>query len=236
MKDKLEFIAGMTGTLIWPLIIVWFLYYFREKIRSLLDQIKTVKVGNLEAEFQDLPISSQSLLFLDGIARKDQWTFYEERRDDERNLGAAFLSIAKDLLNVERGELIKKLNQWLGSKDENLIWFASEIIGYFRIAELENALYTLLPENTTEKLKECQLNCLWAYARLTAMESLSDFLMKTNSEKNQIWTLFVYKQMPYDDESLSGDKRKEIINKFLSRADISDKARNEATKIMNQIN
>jgi len=78
------------------------LYYFRDKVSSLLDQIKTEKVGSLEAGFQDSPISSQSLLFLDGIARKDQWTFYEEKRDDEKNLGAAFLSITKDLIKVEK--------------------------------------------------------------------------------------------------------------------------------------
>ncbi|VAX29317.1 hypothetical protein MNBD_NITROSPIRAE01-1753 [hydrothermal vent metagenome] len=236
MKDELEFISSMTETLIWPLIVVWSLYYFREKIRFLLDQIKTVKIGSLEAEFQDLSISSQSLLFLDGIARKNQWTFYEERRDDERNLGPAFLSIAKDLLTVERGELIKKLHQWLSSKDENLIWFASEIIGYFRITEMENALHILLPEERVGKLKKHQLNCIWAHSRLTTMESLANFLMKTNSEENQVWTLFVFKQMPNDDANLSYDKRKEIIKKFMSRVDISGKARDDAAKIMSKIN
>ncbi len=235
MKDELEFISSMTESLIWPLIVVWFLYYFREKICSLLDQIKTVKIGNLEAEFQDLSISSQSLLFLDGIARKNQWTFYEKNRDDERNLGPVFLSLAKDLLTVERAELIKKLDQWLSSKDENLIWFASEIIGYFRMTEMENALRILLPEDTGGKLKNHQLNCIWAHSRLTTMASLSNFLMKTESEENQIWTLFVYKQMPNDDANLSYDKRKEIIKKFMSRVDISAKIRNEAAQIMSQM-
>jgi len=70
-----------------------------------------------------------------------------------------------------------------------LIWLASEIIGYFKIPELENALYILLPENKLDKLKKYQLNCIWAHSRLTTMESLSRFLMKTNNEENHIWVL-----------------------------------------------
>jgi len=68
------------------------------------------------------------------------------------------------------------------------------------------------------------------------MESLANFLMKTNSEENQIWTLFVFKQMPNDDENFSYDKRKEIIKKFMSSVDISDKMRNDTAKIMSTIN
>jgi len=33
-------------------------------------------------------------------------------------------------------------------------------------------------------------------------------LMNTKNEENQIWVLFVYKQIPYDDENISDDKRK----------------------------
>jgi len=52
----------------------------------------------------------------------------------------------------------KKLNHWLSSKNENLIWFASEIISCFKMPELENAFCLLLPENNLGKLKEYPLN------------------------------------------------------------------------------
>lgn len=142
------------------------LYYFRGKVISQQDQIKTVKTGILEAGLQNLPRSRQSYYF---------WTKFPERINGH---------------------------------------FASEIIGYFKIPELENALCLLLPENNLGKLKEYPLNCIWAHSCLTTMESFFNFFMKTNNEENQVWVLFVYKKMPYGDENISDDKRKGIINKF----------------------
>ncbi len=188
--DALTFISEMTAAIAWPAIVVFGVYLLRAPLSSLIPKMQKLKFRDLEADFQTLSVSDQSLLFLDGVARKDQWTFFEKIRPGERELGQAFLVIVKDLLNVEKNELIKKLKQWLQSGEKNLIWFATEIIGYFKIVELKNNLSTLLPANLDNDLDTHELNCLWAHARISNIDEFADALMATKISHNQTWLLF----------------------------------------------
>lgn len=214
--DKLTFISNMTNSLIWPAVILVGLYVLRTPISKLIPRVNRVKFRDLEADFQGLSVSDQSLLFLDGVARKGQWTFYEKARPGERALGQAFLIIVTDLLNVERSELIKKLKQWLSSEDTNLIWFAGEVIGYFKVYELKEDLLKVVPKDTDMDLGAYELNALWAYARITNIDNLTNVLQSTTSNANQEWLLFVYDQMP-NDSDFSIQHRISELEKFLNR-------------------
>jgi len=166
-------------------------------------------------------VSDQSLLFLDGVARKEQWTFYEKAREGERALGQAFLIIVRDLLNVERREIVLKLKLWLASENNNLIWFASEIIGYFKVFELKEDLLRVVPKNYNVDLGSHQLNTLWALARVTNFISLSNILQSTNSKTNQEWILFVYDQMP-DDSEFSFESRIRVLEEFINKNNLDE--------------
>ena len=231
-KEQLSFISDMTSSLIWPLMTIGLLLFFRKQIIPLFEKLKSVKVGSLEAEFKELSVSNQSLMFLDGVAGKRQWTFYKVRRKGERNLGPAFVGIINDLLLVEKQELINKIKLWLLGDDENHLWFASEIIGYYKLTELKNELLTLIPEDTNSELNSYQLNCIWAYARITDMGMLGDFLLKTNSNVNQSWLLFVYKQMPDLEGYLHINVRIAVIKEFLERTGLNKKIISEAREIL----
>ena len=117
--DKLTFISNLIDSITWPLLAVIGLFVLRKPISKLIPQIQKLKFRDLEAEFQTLSVSDQSLLFLDGVARKDQWTFYGKARSGERELGQAFYILVNDLIKVEKNELLDKLNVWLNSGEPN---------------------------------------------------------------------------------------------------------------------
>lgn len=217
--DTLTFISNMTSSLIWPVIVFGTLYMLRRPIASLFPKLTKIKFRDLEANFQDLSVSDQSLLFLDGVARKQQWTFFEKARSDERPMGQASKIIVKDLLEVEKNEVIKKLKQWLNSEEANLIWFASEVIGYFRLSELKEELANIIPKDINNDLDHHQLNCLWAYAEITKMKYIADVLIETNSQENQKWLLFLFEQMPISNE-FPIDYRIKVIEQFTGRDDL----------------
>jgi len=211
----------MTDSLIWPVITIVILYVLRKPLSNLIPKVKKVKFKDLEADFHELTVSDQSLLFLDGVSRKEQWTFYEKSREGERALGQAFLIIVRDLLSVERSEVIQKLKQWLASENNNLIWFASEIIGFFKIYELKEDLLNIVPKDTNVDLSTHQLNALWALARITNFIGLSRILQSTNSKINQEWILFVYDQMPNERE-FTIERRIGALEEFINKNNLDE--------------
>jgi len=48
--------------------------------------------------------------------------------------------LIKDLKKKYERELLKKLNDWLNSDNNNLRWFAAEVIGYFKIIEVKRSI------------------------------------------------------------------------------------------------
>lgn len=77
-------------------------------------------------------------MFLDGIARDRQWTFYKATREGESNLGEAFAILIKELERKNYEKLINRIETWLSSGDANLMWLASEVIGYRKIEDLKD--------------------------------------------------------------------------------------------------
>ena len=84
--DSLTFISSIVASTIWPLLIFILLYLFRKPLSELMPKIQTLKFRDVEASFKSLPLSGQSILFLDGVARKDQWTFYKKVLAQEQYL------------------------------------------------------------------------------------------------------------------------------------------------------
>ena len=227
--DGLTFIANVVGSVAWPLVVAAGVCLFRDPLSLLIPQMQRLKFKDLEADFQSLSVSAQSLLFLDGVARKYQWTFYSTTRVGERALGQAFALLVADLLKVEKNELLVKLESWLGSGDNNCIWFASEVIGYFEIKELADALPAHIPTDMHQPWLPHQLNCLWAHARCTKFHRLRDSLLQTKDEHNQLWLIFAYGQMPVEHQVTRAECLT-TLRKFLDRTDISETAREAARK------
>lgn len=232
--DTLTFITKLIDSLAWPIVIAGSIYLMRVPLSSLLPRIDKLKYKDLEADFSRLSVSDQSLLFLDGVARKEKWTFYESARKGERPLGAAFAIIVRDLLNVERNEIIEKLRQWLNSENENVVWFAAEIIGYFKVYELKDEISEAAPQNPDRTIPESELNVLWAQAMLTDFENLNKFFQKTTSQANQEWILFLYQQMPEDD-NFTLDYRVTQLENFADRKDVSKAVIKKALAVLQKL-
>lgn len=161
--------------------------------------LNKLKVGVLEVEFLKLGEGDQILFFLETIAREEQWTFYA-KRENEGQLGEAFPYLIEKVRLKNEDQLINKLKEWLQSGEPNLIWFASEVIGYFEIEELKNDLL-----NTLQTCRQCDdvnkmwptwaLNCKWAASIFDDFSSLNRFLLGTTNRKNRDWLLDAYEQM-----------------------------------------
>lgn len=218
--DYLEFSSSVIGSAIWPAFIMGGAYLYRDSISKLIPRIQKISIKDVQAEFQSLSVSEQSLLFLDGVARKRQWTFYQQTRNEERALGQAFSLVVADLLKMERNNLLGRLECWLSSDDPNLIWFAAEIIGYFKVEEPKERLESHIPREINKRWQPHELNCLWAAARCSGMERLNDMLLRTEDEQNQKWLIFMYQQMS-NEEPITRAECVEALNAYLSRHDIS---------------
>lgn len=157
----------------------------------------SLKAGGVEVAFRDLSVNDQLFKFLDSIATKRQWTYFSPREGEE-HLGPAFAVFTEQLLSSSRKRLIQQLQSWLRSDDVNHRWFAAEIIGFHKIAELRTTVGRApMAANPDEDLETWELNCIWAKARLdtTPYLSLKLLLQKTNSRNNQAWILRAFDQM-----------------------------------------
>lgn len=233
--DGLTFSSNLIQALVWPAFLLLILGMFYEQIKVLLLRIQRLKYKDFETEFKELTVSGQSLLFLDGVARKEQWTFYKLAREGERRLGQAFSILVDDLLTVEKEELLKRLTIWLKSDDSNCVWFASEIIGYFKIGEMAEELKVVLPDNVNSDLPSYKLNCLWAYARVINSNLLIDALVMTRSTANQHWLLFTLEQM-HVEEHISPNFSLKALSRYLKREDLSDENKSYAEQLILKIN
>ena len=229
--NTFEFISNLIDSLVWPLIVVIIVFRFKKSITNLIPRISKLKYRDFETDFQSLSISDQELLFLDGVARKEYWTFYSTSREEERELGSAFAMLVDDLLSVERLELFKKLKEWLASEDPYQMWFASEIIGYFRIEELNKELKSYLPVDYNSHLTKHELNILWANSRLNGDDELGNLLNSTKSYKNQEWLLFVFYQM-YAEQEMDQQYVIDSLKAYLNSDNVSESNRAFANEII----
>jgi hypothetical protein len=161
------------------------------------EYLSSIKAGNIELTFRELSVHDQIFVFLDGIVRQQPWTFYRPRQG-EAELGPAFVLLVRELIEKEDRKLRKLLKEWLNSNNDNLMYFASEVIGYFNLkfAGLKADLTPLFKDlDPNSPWYTGQLNSLWAYSRYNGYRSLNDFLLKTTDEENQRWVLVAYEQM-----------------------------------------
>jgi hypothetical protein len=159
--------------------------------------VTSFKAAGVEFSFRELSVHDQVLTFLDGIALKKQWTFFNPRAGEER-FGAAFVELTCELVKNAHGDLVPQLRVWLRSEHPNHRWFAAEIIGYHKLQELHRAVRTA-PESRdpAETWETWELNCLWAASRFEQprYRSLCSFLLATSSPENQAWILHALDQM-----------------------------------------
>ena len=170
-----------------------FLSRFLDKLSNCLD---TLKVGNVEAHFRQLSFTEQVSTFLTVLATDRQLTFYKEREGEFR-LGTAGHYLLEEMFNRNRRRTYGTIRQWIQADEENLRWFAAEVIGYFELHDLSRELLPLYKaEDIHKDWPEWALNCIWAHSKLrNRYEELNRFLLETKSKSNQDWLLDVYTQM-----------------------------------------
>ncbi len=183
------------------------------QLKKEVDQV--LQREKLEVVFREMPIEEQIFMFLDGIARQRKWTFYEPR-GGEVAVNGALIHMVKGLLTEEkehkkakaiRDNFYKYIKKWLHSNNDSAIYFASEIIGYFKdgFAIFELDLTCNYDSGNTGIWKYSELNCLWAHARLTSYEAMNKLLLETRDENTQTWILEAYKQMILNKDNSAGD-------------------------------
>jgi hypothetical protein len=156
----------------------------------------SLKAGELEVSFRDMPEQDQLFLFLDGVAAKQRWTFFAPRHG-ESPLGAAFKVLTEELVKRAPARMNDQLRQWLAG-DEGQRWFAAEIIGYHEIVDLRQAVRSApLSKDVDVEWEQWEMNCVWAYSRVEVdrYSSLVEFFRKTRNRANQDWILKAFDQM-----------------------------------------
>jgi hypothetical protein len=202
----------LVGMMIIPILLVAFSNFQSEQL--------SIKAGAIEINFGGLSLEKQILIFLDGVIRQKQWTFYATRQN-EAQLGEVFHILVDDMIKKDQKNFYIEIKKWLHSENENQMWFASEIIGYYQIREFKNELHSKIDLLDPNETWSCyQLNCLWAISRFDKYKELNDFIFKTKNEPNINWTLFVYLQMIKEGHITNEDAIK-FMNKFKERKDLS---------------
>ena len=114
---------------------------FFSAIPLLGEYLETLKIGNVEAQFRTLSFAGQVLTFLHVLATDRKLTFYKPRQKiGEFQLGTAGYYLLERMLKENRKRTIRTINKWLKEEEENLRWFATEVIGYFKLKELAEDL------------------------------------------------------------------------------------------------
>lgn len=205
-----------------------------EIIESIKNNLK-VKAGNIEVNFNELTLKDQIFVFLNGIIFHHQWTFYDTR-DEETKLGKAFyILISEYLIKEFNEEFHQQIKKWFKSENDNVIWFASEVVGYFQISEFKPQLRKKINKiNPKKSLSTAKLNCLWAHSRFDDYKSLIDFFENTNSSKNQKWIIHVFHQMPKKKHADAADFIP-VLENFITRQNLEQDVINSAKKTLESL-
>lgn len=161
--------------------------------------LEMLKIGDWELTFRSLSETDKTLVFLRAIASEKKWTFYEPRedpREEETYSGEPFCLLAQSLLKAHRQKFVSALEEWLVADDTNLRWFASEVIGYFEISELRDALFPHVDGEDVNKVwPTWMLNYLWAYSKFNEYQELFEFWKSTENDQNKRWAKKAFRQM-----------------------------------------
>jgi hypothetical protein len=168
-------------------------------------------------------------------------TFYPPREDEFRVEEEVFCDLAKKILDQDRLQLVEIIREWFERKShQHLLWFASEVIGYFKLCELRDDLLPfcqpIMDDPKEMHWSKWELNCLWAYARFHDYEHIHKLLQTTPNADIQKWLLEIYPRMvaAHPEESKTQDFISEI-NLFLQRSEIQDDLKTEAKTVLEKL-
>ncbi len=186
--------------------------------------VQSLKIGDLENLIikMDMPL-----------------TFYPQR-EDESSIGEEFSSLVEKFVKENRSQLIKIIRDWLEEKShQHLLWFASDIIGYFKLSELRHDLLPfcqLIMKDPDQCWSGWELNCLWAYARLNDYKQINELLQTSSNAETQKWLLGVYTQMvTTHPEEGKHQCFIEEVQKFLQGSGIKHDVLIEAQKVLKEL-
>lgn len=157
--------------------------------------VESIKFGGLEASFKELSKSDRELFLINELAKEEKWTFYEAR-GSETHSGEALLWLTKKLKKDFPEKFQNMLTEQLASDDDNHVWFASEVIGYFEIEHFEDHLRKHVQKmKLKNKIATYKLNCLWALSRFNNYQELFDQLVPETHPSNRDWIVEALIQM-----------------------------------------
>lgn len=189
--------------------------------------VESIKFGGLEASFKELSKSDRELFLINELAKEEKWTFYEAR-GSETHSGEALLWLTKKLKKDFPEKFQNMLTEQLASDDDNLVWFASEVIGYFKIEHFQEHLRKHVQKmKLKNKIATYKLNCLWALSRFNNYQELFDQLDSETHPSNQDWIVEALIQM------ISVHLDRYLKRKEVSELDILHQLRERSSKISN---
>lgn len=197
--------------------------FLARSLETLASYLDTLRVGNVEAHFRKLSFIEQVFTFLTVLATDRKLTFYGEREGEFR-LGTAGQYLLEEMFSRNRRRTYHNIRHWLQADEENLRWFAAEVMGYFKLQDLSQELPHFYQNLDRHKdWPEWALNCIWAHSKLNnEYKELNDFLLQTKSSSNQDWLLDIYTQMPEAGEAFPLPSHSEILLKqFRAKTDLS---------------
>ena len=164
-------------------------------IPFLMNYVDTIKFGGMEASFKKMSTSDKELFLIKELAREDKWTFFTPR-SDETHSGSALLRITDKLKENNESKFNDMLKELLDSDDENQVWFASEVIGYYQLENLKSLLESKVRKLDFKKnIVHHKLNCLWAVSRFNLYKELIEPLQEEINEHNKKWIIEALIQM-----------------------------------------
>ncbi len=213
--------------------------------QSLKPSSERPKIGDVELKLSNKN-AEQTLRYMENvILRTDKPVTFYAGREGESSLGEQFCHLVQEIVNQDRSLLIETVREWLNRKShQNLLWFASDIIGYFKLSELRDDLrpfsQTIMAEPDGYWVN-WKLNCLWAYARFNDYREVHHLLQTTQNADTQKWLLAVYPQMVkahHSKEDEHDEKYKDFmseINRFLQCPGIQNDVKTEAQKVLDAL-
>jgi heme/copper-type cytochrome/quinol oxidase subunit 2 len=178
-----------------PLFLI-LIFFLQTKYRRELQEDTYYAQHMEKVDFYELSMPSKMIIFLVGMASERKLTYYTPR-DEEYILNDALRQLVQDLYNEHKFKLCSELKKWIYSNDKNLLWLASEIIGFYEIKELSEDLFEKYKNiNINDKWPQWQLNFIWAHSKIdNDYDELINFLFETQDKKNKRWVVGAFFQM-----------------------------------------
>lgn len=187
-------------------------------LRSILREFRTEAFGAIEAYAKLSPTDIFDLLRDIASRTNEIPTLYHPPRNEREYKFVQESKYFDKLLPACRPDIVEILRHWIQpANHRNVRFLASDLIGHYRLDELEQDLHELTKEpfenwaQLPTDERDCVLNYMWAVSRCEKKmyTTLGRLLSTSKDEYVQKWILFVPRQMP--DKQFCG-----IIRTYLS--------------------